>query len=72
MKIKLLTLAIAASPLFAHADDGITLYGKVAGNLSSVQSYTASGSLKNVQVNDNTSRIGFKGSENLGNGLTAI
>ncbi|WP_287881212.1 porin [Aquitalea sp.] len=72
MKIKLLTLAIAAAPLFAHADDGITLYGKVAGSLSSVRSYTSSGSLKNVQVNDNTSRIGFKGSENLGNGLTAI
>jgi predicted porin len=72
MKIKLLTLAIAASPLLAHADDGVTLYGKVAGNLSTVRSYTASGSLNNVQVNDNTSRIGFKGSENLGNGLTAI
>lgn len=76
MKIKLLTLAIAASPLFAHADDGVTVYGKIAGNLSNVKSYSATTNngqpFSSWRVDDNTSRIGFKGSENLGNGVTAI
>lgn len=76
MKIKLLALTMAALPLLAHADDGVTVYGKIAGNLSNVKSYSATTNngqpFSSWRVDDNTSRIGFKGSENLGNGVTAI
>jgi|GEM_PF-1165594 len=77
MKIKLLTLAIAALPVLAHADDDVTIYGKIAGNISDVKSYfgpTGSNGqpINSWQVNDNTSNIGFKGRDDLGNGVNAI
>ncbi|WP_028534957.1 porin [Paludibacterium yongneupense] len=76
MNKKLISLALASLPALALADDGVTIYGKIAGNLSAVRSYTSTtGSAapqSNWQVNDNTSNIGFKGTETLGNGVNAI
>ncbi len=77
MKKKILALAIAALPLLAHADDGVVIYGKIAGNVSNIKSYSgvtnaAGQPTATWAVNDNTSRIGLKGKEDLGNGVTAI
>ncbi|WP_293765591.1 porin [uncultured Aquitalea sp.] len=76
MNKKLIALAIAAIPAAAMAD--VTLYGSIRGGIESNKTYAAgvtdaNGNLKsNTQINDWTSRIGFKGNEDLGNGLKAI
>ncbi|KJV24687.1 hypothetical protein VI06_21565 [Aquitalea magnusonii] len=76
MKIKLIALLVATLPVAAHADDGVVIYGKIAGNYSSVKTYSTSSTngqpLSSQRVDDNSSRLGFKGSEQLGDGLTAI
>lgn len=72
---KVLTLAIAAAlvaPVAAMADT--TIYGKVRQAVDMVD-YDAPGNANDIdefQINDKTSRLGFKGSEDLGNGLTAV
>jgi predicted porin len=79
MQKKLLPLAIAAAIAAPAANADVTIYGKMhvsldyisvdnnyldaAGNVSDVD---------DVQVSSNSSRIGFKGSEDLGGGLKAI
>ncbi|MET0067499.1 MAG: porin [Candidatus Thiodiazotropha sp.] len=71
---KVLSLAIAAalvSPVAAMAD--ATIYGKVRQALEVVSDErNAAAEVDNIQINDYTSRVGIKGSEDLGNGLTAV
>lgn len=75
MKKSIIALVIAGLPLAASAE--VILYGqikssvtvgqvKIKGDAGSETSSTA------TSINDNTSRIGFKGSENLGGNLKAI
>ena len=64
---KIIAVAIAALPMAAMAD--VTIYGKVAGGIESDRGFDG---VSNIRVSDYTSRIGFKGNEDLGNGLKAI
>jgi len=69
MNKKLIALAIAgavAAPA-AMAND-VTVYGKVRQGINAVD---MSG-MDYVTISDYSSRLGFKGSEDLGNGLKAI
>ncbi|MES9980357.1 MAG: porin [Candidatus Thiodiazotropha sp. 6PLUC6] len=68
---KVLSLAIAAAlvaPVAAMAD--ATIYGKVRQSIDIVDDERDD--TDNIQINDNTSRLGVKGSEDLGNGLTGV
>ncbi len=71
---KILSLAIAAalvSPVAAMAD--ATVYGKVRQALEKVKDErSAAAEVDDIEINDYTSRLGVKGSEDLGNGLTAV
>jgi predicted porin len=73
---KLLSLAIAAAlvaPVAAMAD--ATIYGKVRQSFDMVndeRSAVKEEQIDNFQINDRTSRLGVKGSEDLGNGLTGV
>ncbi len=78
MQMKFIAVAIAsiaAAPVFAQASN-VTLYGRA--NLT-FDTYAATGSLGGAasdyksrnRVSANGSRLGFKGSEDLGNGLKA-
>ena len=78
MNKKLIALAIASAvsaPAMA-ATSNVDVYGLMSVGIESVDN--ASGTAGNVQTNrvgrvaDHNSRIGFKGSEDLGNGLSAI
>ena len=60
--------ALAGSMAFA-ANGDVTLYGQVD---LSVDSMDADGGNDDINMNSNTSAIGVKGSEDLGNGLKAI
>jgi predicted porin len=62
------SVAAALAPVLAHAD--VSIYGSIRGGISSVKS--ASTDTSTFGVDDFSSRIGFKGSEDLGNGLKAI
>jgi predicted porin len=69
MKKNLIALAVAAAvaaPMVASAD--ATIYGRLHEDFGSVSNGDASG----MAITNNASRIGFKGSEDLGNGLKAI
>lgn len=68
MKKTLIALALTALPVAAMAD--VTLYGQIKGGLEYTKTNQSGNSLTNV--NDWGSRIGFKGEEDLGNGLKAI
>ncbi|HKY01221.1 MAG TPA: porin [Burkholderiales bacterium] len=72
MQKKLLALAIAgamAAPLAAQAQgSNVTIYGSLKPSIDFVDNGDESG----VSVQSNNSLIGFKGSEDLGNGLKAI
>ncbi|RXZ43203.1 porin [Crenobacter cavernae] len=70
-----LALAILPSlPLAAHAD--VTVYGFLSGGVESTKATgngdTAKDYRSTTRVLDNNSRIGFKGNEDLGNGLKVI
>mgnify|MGYP002712175011 FL=1 len=70
MKKRFLAIAIAsglASPFAANAD--ATVYGIVHMTVGMVD--TGTGGTDNWQVDSVASRLGFKGSEDLGNGMTA-
>jgi predicted porin len=65
----LVGLAVAA-PMTAQADDSsVTLYGRV--NVT-VESTKVQGQPNVLRVVDNSSRIGFRGKEDLGGGMNAI
>ncbi|MEN8177140.1 MAG: porin [Pseudomonadota bacterium] len=68
---KIISLAIAAAlvaPVAAMAD--ATVYGKIRQSVDLVDDERTGDD--EWQINDRTSRIGFKGSEDLGNGLKAV
>ena len=71
MNKKLLALAIAAAlaPAAAMADSGnVAIYGSVHMSVDSL----SDGSNREMNISSNSSYIGFKGNEDLGNGLKAI
>ena len=69
-------LAATLAGLSATALADVTLYGAIDETLESVSARGAANSSKNIgqttRINSNSSLIGFKGSEDLGNGLKAI
>lgn len=67
MTKKLIAVALAALPAAAMAD--VTLYGTLK---ASLEHDTLTGNASQSRLEDNTSIIGFKGSEDLGNGLKAV
>lgn len=67
MNKKLIALALTALPVAAMAD--VTIYGTIKG---AVENDRTKGSASVNRVEDYGSRIGFKGSEDIGNGLKAI
>jgi predicted porin len=72
-KIIVLTLAMGSAPFAAKAD--VTLYGFLSASVESVSSTGANNGInapRQTRVSDQTSRLGFKGTEDLGNGNTAI
>ena len=79
MQKRIIALAIAsalAAPALAVADTGnVTVYGKANLSLDLVDSGTSAlgvAGTRSNRVSSNTSLIGFKGSEDLGNELTAV
>lgn len=74
MKKSLVALAVLAASGVASAQSTVTLYGIVDTYFGSVKNETAGVSTRNTVVNSgglSSSRFGFKGSEDLGGGLTA-
>ena len=72
MKKSLIALAIASAvsaPAFA-ATSNVDIYGKL--NFSANFLFDQADSDSDIQFTSNSSRIGFKGSEDLGGGLSAI
>jgi len=73
MNKKLLSLAVgaalASAPLFAQADT--VLYGKVHVSIDAPDA-DVTGAQDDTNIQTNSSRLGIKGSEDLGNGLAAI
>lgn len=67
MNKKLIAVALAALPAAAMAD--VTIYGTLAGSL---QHDSVSNAASQNRVDDDTSILGFKGTEDLGNGLKTI
>ncbi|OHX11352.1 porin [Chromobacterium sphagni] len=66
MKKTLIALAVATLPAAAFAD--VTIYGQIKAGVENVDA----GGMNKTNIDDLGSRIGFKGSEDLGNGLKAI
>lgn len=65
---KLIALAVAALPMAAMAD--VTLYGTVEAALETGKGLKHTNNTKSTtRVDDTGSLIGFKGAEDLGNGL---
>lgn len=79
MNKKLIALALAALPV-AHAMADVTIYGTIEADVESSKTFAAGvgktngvGQLKSAtRIDDTGSLIGFKGNEDLGNGLKAI
>lgn len=71
MKRSLLILAAAGalSPALSHAQTNVTVYGRLDLSLDHTKVQGAGG-LR--EQNDNASRLGFRGVEDLGNGLKAV
>jgi len=88
MNKKLIALAIAgafAAPVAMADNSNVTIYGEFAGSVDNVDggSYNATGAIttpsssinsseRRGRVSSNNSFLGFKGTEDLGNGLSAI
>lgn len=73
MKIRLTSLSFAmacaaGAPLSALAQSSATIYGRFDTSLES----TKTGPLTQTLVRDNASRVGFRGTEDLGGGLNAV
>lgn len=71
MKKTLIAAAVAAAVAAPSANAGVVIYGKIHNSIDYVNNI-ATFTTKQWQVASRTSRIGFKGSEDLGNGLKAI
>jgi predicted porin len=73
MQKKIIALAIAAAVSApAFADSNVTIYGVANLSYDMTQSGAVGNSFSNNKVSSNTSRIGFKGNEDLGDGLSAV
>lgn len=70
MNKKLIAIAVAAALVPAAAMADITVYGRVHASLDSTSGVAAN--KNNLALNDNSSRFGVKGSEELGEGLKAL
>lgn len=73
MQKKLIALALAsafAAPAFA-ATSNVDIYGVMNLSVERIDS-SVSGKDKSTSINNNSSRLGFKGTEDLGGGLAAI
>jgi predicted porin len=71
---RLAAVLVTSFPLFAAAQSNVTIYG-VADAAVSVEDTGAPGSKSQTRINSgdqSSSRIGFRGTEDLGNGLKAI
>lgn len=64
-------IALGLTPLGTSAQDNVTIYGRVDTSFDFVNVKTSS-SRDYQRVQDNASRLGFKGAENLGSGLKAV
>jgi predicted porin len=75
MKCKTLAVALlSALPLFAHAQTNVTIYGVMDAAIA-VEDSDAPGEDRRTVINSgnqSSSRIGFRGTEDLGNGLKAL
>lgn len=74
MNKKLIALAVAAAlaPAAALADSGnVVIYGQANASYDNISTGTA-GQDTLSRISSNSSRIGFKGTEDLGNGLSAV
>lgn len=76
MKKNLLALAVAAALIAPAAMADVTLYGTISASIESVKATGATdstGGIKSIsRVSSNVTKLGFKGNEDLGNGLKAI
>jgi predicted porin len=75
MKKSLISLAVAAAiaaPVAAFADSNVVVYGVANVSADSVDNGATAGAVRKSKISSNTSRLGFKGSEDLGDGLSAI
>lgn len=77
MQKKLIALAVAGlASAGAFAQSNVTIYGVADASFESVKADSAAGDGTNTgsrsRMNTNSSLIGFKGSEDLGNGLKAL
>lgn len=70
MKKTLIALALTALPVAAMAD--VVLYGQIKGGVGVTSGDNGADNGTITQMEDYGSRIGFKGQEDLGNGLKAI
>jgi predicted porin len=71
MKKSLIALAlVAAAPVAFAATSNVDVYGQVRMSVSNVDSSTANADT--VLVSDHASRIGVKGTEDLGGGMSAV
>jgi predicted porin len=70
---RLVAALVAATPLFAAAQTNVTLYGIMDAAVSSQKTGGPEGRQTVVNSgNQSSSRIGFRGTEDLGNGLKAV
>lgn len=72
MQKKLIALAIAGLSSAAFAQTNVTIYGVADGTFDYIKVNNALGNPSNTRVTSNGSNLGFKGTENLGNGMKAI
>ena len=73
MNKKILAAALAASFVTSFAMADVTLYGFMSGSVESVKASGGSATYPSQsRVEDENSRIGFKGNEDLGNGTQTI
>lgn len=73
MQAKILAALIAALPLLASAQSNVTIYGIVDGSIAREDTGAPDGERTTIASgNQSTSRIGFRGTEELGNDLKAL
>jgi predicted porin len=72
MKKTLIAAAVAAAVAAPAASAGVVIYGKIHVSIDYLDAELGGTPEGGYHVNSRSSRIGFKGSEDLGNGLKAI
>ena len=72
MKKTLIALAVLGAAGVAQAQSSVTIYGQLNPSYDYVRAKANGQSSSLTNMADNSSRLGFKGSEDLGNGLKAI